>query len=535
MRNLVLRRIRVLPALPGVVLAALAVVAATAGAAPSVAVWHPSFVGSTEATTYPPMAPGPATVLPDFVGSAVAAQPLPSANVPQNPSMGPNPFNSTHDDSWNSDTGDVTAPLGHDPVSFTSTLGMPAVLHQNASTGTFAFDRYGRMIDAYFTGASRSVDIIDPVTLEVLCSYPLGGGGVSALGNCYFFVDDQSRIVLGKGTDQIVTLREGGTLEAPTLEVVPERSYDLSGIIPAADHIAGLLPDWKGRLWFQTAGAGGAGPIVGVIDPAASNRVTSIRLTAGEVIWNSLSVARDGAFVLTSQKLYRVAAGSDGKPRVVWSAPYDTTGTVKSGQYSLGSGTSPTILGGGKYVTIADNAVPMKVVVFRTKDKLARGEKRQLGAIPVFTDLAGQGAENSLTGYRNSIVVENVYGYGWAWDANGDLTSKPQLPGFERIDITKSGKLRKVWENTEVASNTVPRLSTKTGLIYLVERQQDTQNDVAVYYWTALDFRTGKAVWRRLLGTGINYDGYWSTTAFSPQGAFYVACWGGLAGVKDGE
>ncbi len=173
--------------------------------------------------------------------------------------------------------------------------------------------------------------------------------------------------------------------------------------------------------------------------------------------------------------------------------------------------------------------------LIRTKDKLARGEKRLLGAIPVFEDMAGQAAENSLTGYRSSIVVENVYGYSWAWDADNDLTSTSNLPGFERIDITKGGKLRKVWENTEVASSTVPRLSTKTGLIYIVERQQDHQNGVDAYYWTALDFRTGKAVWRKLLGTGIYYDGYWSTTALGPDDAYYVAAWGGLAAIKDAD
>ena len=522
--------------------AVVALVALTAGPAGATgsswspaAIWRSAFAGSSETTSYPPMAPGPATVLPDFVGAPVAAQPLPSANVPQNPSLGPNPFNSTHNDSWNSDTAGVAGPLGRDLTTVTSTLGMPPVLHQMASTGTMGFDKYGRVVDAYFTGSSRSVCIVDPVSLEVLCSYPLGGGGVASLGNCYFFIDDQDRIVLGKGTDEIVTLREGGTEAAPTLEVVPERSYDLSEVIPAADHIAGLFPDWKGRIWFQTAGAGGAGPVVGVIDPAASNTVKSIHLPAGLVVWNSMAVTKGGSFVLTSQKLFKLVAGSDGAPRVVWSAPYDTTGQVKSGQYSLGSGTSPTVLGGGKYVAIADNAVPMKIAVFRTKDKLGKHEKRLLGAIPVFEGMAGQAAENSLNGYRNSLVVENVYGYGWAWDANGDLTSTTGLPGFARVDITASGKLRKVWENSEVASNTVPRLSTGSGLVYLVERQQDQTNDVPVYYWTALDFRTGEAVWRKLLGTGINYDGYWSTTALGPDGTFYVAAWGGLAAVKDGS
>jgi len=81
---------------------------------------------------------------------------------------------------------------------------------------------------------------------------------------------------------------------------------------------------------------------------------------------------------------------------------------------------------------------------------------------------------------------------------------------------------------------TTPKLSTKTGLVYVLARTRDDQTGADAYYWTAFDFRTGKAVWRKLLGTGIYYDGYWSTTALGPDDAYYVAAWGGLAAIKDG-
>jgi hypothetical protein len=483
-------------------------------------------------TAYPPIAPGPATVLPDFVGVPAVARPLHSANVPQNPGLAPIPYSYLHNDSWNSDTS-VPGPLGTGLTTFSSTLGMPDVLHLNAATATMGFDRHGHMIAGFINSISMNILVIDPASLDVLATYPLGGGSTSQLGNAYWYLDNRERVVVGKGTHEIVTLREGGTADAPTLELVESRSYDLTNIIPAADKVAGMLPDWRGRTWFQTAGvSGGSGPRVGVITPSTGG-IKYVKLRDGEVCSNGLAVARGGAYVLTSRRLYKLAAGSDGRPRVVWSAGYDTTGKLKSGQYSLGSGTSPTILSGGKYVAIADNAVPLKIIVYRTSNTLAPGQKRVLGSIAVFKDMAGQAVENSLVGYRTSLIVENCYGYGAAFNADGTMASTPPLPGFARIDIGRDGKLHEVWENTFVASNTVPTLSTATGLIYIVERQRDATTGADAYYWTALDFRTGYPVWRKMAGTGINYDGYWSTTMMGPDGTYYVAAYGGIAAIRD--
>ena len=88
--------------LPVLAIAVLALaVAAAASASTPLPMWVPALAASRQATSYPPIDPGPATVLPDFVGSAVGARPLPSANVPQDPCLGRNPYGYIHDDSWN--------------------------------------------------------------------------------------------------------------------------------------------------------------------------------------------------------------------------------------------------------------------------------------------------------------------------------------------------------------------------------------------------------------------------------------------------
>ena len=105
------------------------------------------------------------------------------------------------------------------------------------------------------------------------------------------------------------------------------------------------------------------------------------------------------------------------------------------------------------------------------------------------------------------------------------MSSTGGLPGLERVDVRADGKgLVEVWENDDVASMTTPKLSTKTGLIYVLARTHDDQTAADVFYWTAVDFRTGEVVWQKLAGTGQAYD----TTGRrrrSANGAIYVGAY----------
>ena len=516
------------PALVVAALAALLVAAVSAS---------PQAGRRSSAGSFPPIPAGPITTLPDFVGAAATPQPV-DVFIAQNPQLAQDPFGYIHNDSWNSDVFTAWAPLGSQPEVFTSTLGA-SYLAGRQMTASMGVDTYGRIVAAIINASGVYMDLIDPVSLDVLCSFKVGQGGTKALGSAYWFLDPQDQVTVVGGTHTIMTLREGGTLSQPTWEEVPGRQYDLSTLdpmpVPDGDKLAGILADWKGRIWFQTFGAAGA-PRVGIVDPAAWPRVRWVELGKGEQVWNGFAVDRDAAYVLTSEKLYRLGAGSDGKPRIVWSASYETTGENRSGQYSLGSGTSPTIFGGGKYVTITDNAEQLKVLVFRTAAKLRRGQGRLLAQLPVFTGQAGQGVEDSLLAAGTAIIAENNYGYSYSIDASGTMSSTPALPGLERLDIGADGKsLVKVWENDEVSSTSTPKLSTKTGLVYVLAREKDEQTAADVYYWTALDFRTGEVVWKKFAGTGQAFDNYWSALTVGRNGAIYVGCYGGLVAIKDGK
>jgi hypothetical protein len=185
----------------------------------------------------------------------------------------------------------------------------------------------------------------------------------------------------------------------------------------------------------------------------------------------------------------------------------------------------------GGYVTITDNADPMNVVVYRTPTKLKKGQKRTVCEVPVF----GKGAsatENSLNATGRMIFVENNYGY---QDPFGPTAGEPTKAGFARVDIDKRGTgCKKVWTNTtEAAPSVVPKLSTKTGLIYTYTQNRDAAN-VQRWDWSAIDFRTGKNVWRQLAGTGAGFNNNYAGIAIAPNGSLLLGTVSGLVGLRDG-
>ena len=320
------------------------------------------------------------------------------------------------------------------------------------------------------------------------------------------------------------------------------RTYDLNSVIPdAGNDLSGVMLDWQGRIWFITIGTPYAPAVVGVFDPAgysADNANVKIyQLPAGEFIRNTFAVTKSGrdlasGYIVTSLHMYRIDAGADDQPRLAWSAPYDTIGTTKDGQYEIGSGTSPTVLGDGRYVAITDNADPMKVVVYRTDAAAMPDEQRVVCQVPVFEDQAGQALSNSLIGFRNSLIASNNFNYLWDWPTG--TTVYPSEPGFARIDIDPDGQgCTTAWTNSEVATTTSPRLSTKSGLIYTVSREYDAQANTFGYYWIALDFNTGAVAWKKLAGSGDLFDSFYPALAIGPNHDLYVGVYGGFMTLRD--
>jgi len=377
------------------------------------------------------------------------------------------------------------------------------------------------------------VVLVDPDSLEVLThlDLPPATSQASGLGAGYMVLDNLDRAWSPIG-DKIIVMQQNGAPDNTTLSY---KQYDLSSVVPAGDVINSLVPDFTGRMWFVVRDSG----VVGLLDPK-TGAVQSLKLGTGEKIANSFSVDGLDAYVVSTGKLYRLTAGADNIPRIVWSAGYknDYPVTPKPGQISTGSGTTPTILDHGKYVAIADNATQTHVVVYRTAARLGPKEDRVVCEQPVFKP--GLGAiEDSLVGSGRSLIASNNYGYVFN---KATLLSPPTEPGVARVDIDPNGKgCTNVWTNYDVNPGSYgAKLSTKTGLIFLVSRKSDmTRQDAQhpygldVWYWTTIDFRTGQTVWEKMAGTGPGFDGYWPLGFLGPNGAFYESGYMGIFALRD--
>ena len=139
--------------------------------------------------------------------------------------------------------------------------------------------------------------------------------------------------------------------------------------------------------------------------------------------------------------------------------------------------------------------------------------------------------ENSLIASKRSLIVENNYGYQDPFGLNSGAVTEP---GFARVDIDKDGKgCTKKWTNHDVRAPTVvPKLSTKTGLIYTYQRPEDPTNQG--YFWTAIDFRTGKTKWTKYAGSGLVYNNNYAGLALGPDGTAYLGVIGGIVALRDG-
>ena len=494
--------------------------AARFGAAAIVAVVV-ALTAATSASALPITSAG-ATTLPDFSGAAATANPIPNPTKPeQNPFMAADPNSNIHNDSWMTDSYNRSGPLGNN-------LQTSSYAYQSSLCGSIAFDSRGRIVTVCpsipFAPQAR---IIDPDTLAPISTFDLptapNPSGTKEFqnfaGGGYFFLDNKDRIWVATRTDHIYLLNEGPDGNTLTLE----RDYDLTSVLDTStERISSALPDYNGLIWFVSKANGKVGtlnPKTGALKP----------LQLDEEIENSFAVASDGVYIVSDKRMYRFKANKKGKPTVIWSKGYPNSGIVKPSQVNAGSGTTPTILEDG-YSAITDNADPMNIVVYRNKKNLKKGEKRIVCKVPVF-DAGASATENSLMGTKRSLIVENNYGYQDPFGPNaGALTE----PGFARVDVKKNGKgCVKKWTNTDVRSPTVvPKLSTKTGLIYTYSRPEEPLGDQG-YFWTTIDYRTGKTVWSKYAGSGLTFNNNYAGLALGPNGRAYLGTIGGIISLRD--
>ncbi|MEE4024495.1 hypothetical protein V1Y59_15525 [Gordonia sp. PKS22-38] len=335
-----------------------------------------------------------------------------------------------------------------------------------------------------------TVTLFDPATAATLARLQLAKGGL--LGGVYGYLDGRDRVVVADGSGAILRVAHRRTADG--WQVYVDDRIDVSRHIPAGDAITGLAPDERGRVWFATTRG-----VVGTVD--AAKRVRSVRLPAGEELGNGLTMRGDSASVLTTHALYEMTAADDGVPRTVWRRTYDRGDARRPGQLTWGSGTTPTYFGpgGDAWVAIVDNADRPDLIVYDSDTGAT------VCRMPAF-GTSGQGTENSIMAWGDSLVIPSTYGYQYppmAVTGPSVPATAPFTGGSTRIDVSEQG-CRRVWENSDRIS-TLPRLSRADGLIHALgygPYVPGSIQQVGPIYYVATDFATGKRVRTLKVGDG---------------------------------
>ena len=448
------------------------------------------------------------TTLPHYQGAPAQARPMAAANPPQNPYLAPDPRSNIHNDTWMTDTYRGRGPLGAAPRAFSG--AMPPAL-----CGSLTFHSRGYLVSVCpSVGRPPQARVIDPNSLEILAAYDMPAAPdppgtkpyQNYAGGGYFFLDSKDRIWSATKSSHILVLR----VSRDGRRITKVADYDLTGVLEDDERISSALPDFKGRIWFVSKKSGK----VGILNPR-TRRIRVRRL--GEDIQNSFAVDRNAVYIVSSARMYHFRADRRGRPRIDWKRHYGNTGVVKPGQADAGSGTTPTIMHGG-YVAITDNADPMNVVVYRKRTG------RLKCRVPVF-EKGASATENSLMASKHALFVENNHGY---QDPFGPSSGALTTPGFARVDVTERG-CRKAWEtHTERAPSVVPKLSTRTGLIYTYTRDPAPLPLGQPYFWTAIDARTGTTAFKVYAGSGLGFNNNYAGIALGPDGTAYLGVIGGL-------
>ncbi|HNW49910.1 MAG TPA: hypothetical protein PKH79_02435 [Prolixibacteraceae bacterium] len=425
----------------------------------------------------------------------------------QHPYLAANGRNNVHNDSYMTDSYTLSGPEGNNlKLTFFTT---PRVFI------TIAFDRQGRIISLGTGGDSkRAAYLLDPDSMKMIDAYELPAGtDLSASGAGYFYLDNNDQMIVPTTNKHIYKLG----IEGNPSKFVLKTDYDLTAL-PDPCHIISVLPDWKGNMWFLTEEG-----IAGIITEDGTINFISLTHTQDgtivqEKIGNSFAVDETGAvFVVSDYALYSLIADSSKKIKILWREEYDRGTQQKQGQFTQGSGTTPTLIS-DEYVTITDNAEPrMNVLVYKRQQNV-KGD-RLLCKIPVFTENASA-TENSLIAFHNSIIVENNYGY---TKKAVDFVGKFTEPGMTRIDFHANGDFDVKWESDVIVPSLVSKVAMGNNTVYTYTKETDG------WYLTGLDLNTGsKKFQTKAGGDDVRYNNHYSGLAIGPNGSVYIGCAGGI-------
>ncbi|WP_405164518.1 hypothetical protein OG203_05215 [Nocardia sp. NBC_01499] len=477
--------------------------------------------------------------VPGFIGAAVTAAPL-------SPKPDADPWISTmHGDTDNANTSNHPGPLGTNPRIRSAT----------GQIGQFLWHRDGRLTSGYLDVADMSSGLaaVDPATMGVLAQwFPPPGEQLNAV---YMSLDADDAVLVNSKQGHIYRVRRTDPPVGPTFTML--RDLDVRAELQPGEQLLNSAYDSYGNIWFTT----GAIPQVDANTPTTAtigyvtpdDRVHTIHL-ADQTEEKGITVHGATAYLLTAPAgatdhpgavgtLSALRAGPQG-PNTLWQERFDAGSGIAPGGFARGSGTTPTVLG-DRYVGIVDNADRQVHLLIYRQDSGAL-----ICRVPLFTEGASY-TDIGAIGYeendRDSLVVLNGY-HGpplgvnpTAHDSaasvlaginNGYNNMNGMSPGVTRIDVA-DGACSLAWQTPERIKS-VPVLSTRTGLVYGYTQDPDAAAaGLYVWYFEAIDFRTGRVAWKIRAGVGGTYNDTYRPGSLGPDGTFYQSVTLGVVALAD--
>jgi hypothetical protein len=481
------------------------------------------------------------SVGPAYVGSPARPEPLPA-----NPAFVPS-VKDMHGDGGNTNSSPDAGPLGTKPSVGSAAVQLSPLLTDRAGRLTAGFVNTSGSTPRYAVVAA------DPHTLQVLAEWDAPEGQTLNLG--YMYENTQNQVLVTSREGHVYVVARCDRASGPALS--PLRDVDLvaAGVLGAGQSLLNAAFDAEGNIWFTTGGIlglkqdPGTSTTVGYIDPSGRVRARAIPDRAVE---NGIAVNGTTAYVVTGPvadapanatgTMYAFGIGGDTGVVTSWSENYQAGSAVKPGGFARGSGATPTLLG-GRYVAITDNADNQVNVLVYRQGALGAGQSRLACSVPLFApgtsanDIGLVGAE--ADGEDGIIALDDYHAppfVGAPADVNGSFNDVGGMaPGVEKLTVVPGSGCQVSW-TVPVRIKSVPTLSTATGLVYGYLQDADLANrGLYVWYFVALDYRTGTVVWKIRSGAGGTFNDDYKAAAIGPDGTLYQGVLGGVAMLEDGS
>jgi hypothetical protein len=467
------------------------------------------------------------TISPDFVNGKQNLEPItPKPYYEVTPATSTqNPFMKTgtshmHGNSYNLNVSDHNT-----NIPYATTIQLKQIAMNNLGIG-------GQCVGTYFLSSGVAITIsasigkfhllaINPETFTIYDKFELPGrnGDILKLltlnfygltqntsGGTYMYIDQNENIVIAAADDTIKRIN----LDATNKKFKLIETIDMSKY---TESIVSLLPDFNGNIWMVNS----EGEIL-IYSPQTSKLI--LHTTLGETIENSFAISSDSAYILTTEHLYRFDTNSF---EPVWAATYKHVNFKKPGTLSVGSGSTPTIL--GPYVVITDNTDEYIHANFYSIDK---GNLVYRVRLP-FQPYHGAN-ECSVVGFSpTQVIIVNTYGYK-SFDEVHACGLRP-TPGIVMINInpeySSNGYIQ--WYSNECPSTSLP-IVTKDHqflIIYSMDLAESV-NTSPHFSITFIDTATGSTIRKIRTGYSTGFDNNWCPIHLGPDGSIYSGTLNGI-------